>query len=118
MGKTPLEIVIVDDESQITDLIQLFIETSGKPAGVRTFNDPRDAKKYIVSHDIDVLITDYKMPFVNGIELMEAAEPKVKKILISGYVSEIAEDKLQKLQATFFEKPVPMRELNRTIFDG
>lgn len=118
MGKQPLEIVVVDDEAQITDLLQLFIETSGKPAGVHAFNDPREAREYIACHDIDVLITDYKMPFVNGIELMESAKSGVKKILISGYVSEIAEDKLEKLQATFFEKPVPMRELNDTIFSG
>jgi len=39
----------------------------------------------------------------------------VKKVLISGYASEIGEEKLQKLNAVYFEKPVPLRELARVI---
>jgi hypothetical protein len=34
---------------------------------------------------------------------------------MSGYVSVIAEEKLQKLNATFFEKPVPLQALGRII---
>jgi DNA-binding NtrC family response regulator len=119
MEGSRVHIVVVDDEAQITDLIQLFIEASGREAGVKTFNDSRMALEYLKGgHDIDVLITDYKMPFVNGIELLEIAPSHAKKILISGYVSEIAEERLERLRAVFFEKPVPMQELNKTIFEG
>jgi two-component system response regulator YesN len=118
MGNDPLQIVVVDDESQITDLIQFFIESLGKPAGIHTFNDSRQAREYLKSNSVDVLITDYKMPFVSGLELLEAAAPEVRKILISGYVSEIAVDKIHQMKATFFEKPVPMKELSRSIFEG
>jgi YesN/AraC family two-component response regulator len=62
-----------------------------------------------------VLITDYKMPVVNGLQLLEAAPQSAKKILISGYVSEIAQDRIEKLNASFFEKPVPMREIGRLL---
>jgi selenophosphate synthetase-related protein len=55
------------------------------------------------------------MPKFNGIELMETLPKRVKKVLISGYVSEIAEEKLQKLDAVFFEKPVPMKALGEII---
>jgi DNA-binding NtrC family response regulator len=64
---------------------------------------------------VDVLITDYKMPRFDGLQLMESAPLQVKKIVISGYVSDIAEEKLQKLNATFFEKPVPLRALAKII---
>jgi hypothetical protein len=35
--------------------------------------------------------------------------------MISGYLSEIAEEKLQELRAFFFEKPVPMKKLGQII---
>ena len=89
MADRALEIVVVDDEVQITDLIQLFIEASGKPAGVRTFNDPRAAREYLKRHAVDVLITDYKMPHVDGLQLLAATSPSTTRIMISGYVSEI-----------------------------
>ncbi len=112
-----LEVVVVDDEEQITELLKTFIQCVTQDINVHTFNDSVVAKDFVVNNSIDVLITDYKMPKIDGLQLMEAAAPKVRKIMISGYVSEIAEEKLQKLNATFFEKPVPLRALAKIISD-
>jgi len=112
-----LEVVVVDDEEQITELLKTFIECVTQDINVHTFNDSVVAKDFLLKNSIDVLITDYKMPKLDGLQLMEAAAPKVRKIMISGYVSEIAEEKLQKLNATFFEKPVPLRALAKIISD-
>jgi hypothetical protein len=46
---------------------------------------------------------------------MEDISPDIKKVLISGYVSEIAEERLNELDAVFFEKPVPMKALEKII---
>ncbi len=114
MGKR-LEIVVVDDEVQITQLLKTFIECSSKKSNVHTFNDPTKAKDYILNNSVDVLITDYKMPKYDGIQLMEEISPSIKKVLISGYVSEIAEERLNQMDAVFFEKPVPMKALEKII---
>jgi YesN/AraC family two-component response regulator len=114
MGRK-LEVVIVDDEAMITDLIENYIRFTSKNANIHTFNDPTKARDFLRKSTVDVLITDYKMPRVNGIELMEASAQQTKKIMISGYISEIAEEKLQSLDAIFFEKPVPMKDLGRII---
>lgn len=116
MGKI-LEIVVVDDEVQITELLKTFIECASTTSNVHTFNDALEARSYILANSIDMLITDYKMPNFNGIELMEAISPEVKKVLISGYVSEIAEERLNQLGAVFFEKPVPMKALEKIIHE-
>jgi YesN/AraC family two-component response regulator len=73
------------------------------------------AKEFIAHNPVDVLITDYKMPNVNGLQLMESAPLEMRKVIISGYVSDIAEEKLKKLNATFFGKPVPLRALGKII---
>jgi two-component system, response regulator YesN len=114
MGKR-LEIVVVDDEEPITEVIKTYIECIDPTISVRTFNDALEAKAYIVSNVPDVLITDYKMPKCDGLQIMEAASPKVKKILVTGYMSEIAEERLNKVNGTYFEKPVPLRALAKII---
>jgi len=113
----PLEIVVVDDEEQITELIKTFILITSKDAQVYCFNDSLEAREYVQNNEINILITDYKMPGFDGIQLLESAPAHVKKILISGYVSEIAEGKLQKMNALFFEKPVPIRTLRKIILE-
>jgi DNA-binding NtrC family response regulator len=112
-----LEVVVVDDEIQITELLKTFILCSSKNTNIHTFNDAEEARSYLLENTVDILITDYKMPKYNGIELMESTNSKVKKVLISGYVSEIAEERLQQLDAVFFEKPVPMKALGKIISD-
>ena len=112
-----MEVVIVDDEEQITDLLETAVKISSVASHVRTFNDSMQARDYMQENMVDLLITDYKMPKYNGLQLMESAPPAVKKILISGYVSEVAEEKLQKLNAVFFEKPVPLRAISKIIND-
>ncbi len=111
-----LQIVIVDDEEPITEVIKTYIiNCIDSNIDVHTFHDALEAKNYITNNSLDVLITDYKMPECNGIQLMEVASPTVKKILVTGYLSEIAEEKLQKLNGTYFEKPVPLRALAKII---
>ena len=115
MGKKPLEVVVVDDEEQITDLLKAFIQFSSHDAHIHAFNDSAKARDYLMNNQIDVVITDYKMPQYNGLELLEVAPMSARKILISGYVSEIAEDKLNRINAVFFEKPVPMKKIGKII---
>jgi two-component system, response regulator YesN len=117
MSKKPLEVVVVDDEEQITELLKTFIHFSAKDAHVHTFNDSALARDFLMKNPADVVITDYKMPRYNGLEVLEAAPTKARKILISGYVSEIAEEKLNSINATFFEKPVPMKKIGKIITD-
>ncbi|MCX7725627.1 MAG: response regulator [Chitinispirillaceae bacterium] len=115
--KKRLEIVIVDDEVQITELLKTFINCTFKNSNVYTFNNSVKARDFLLKNKIDVLITDYKMDKYNGIDLIETQPPSVEKILISGYVSEIAEERLKQLNATFFEKPVPMKALEKIIME-
>ena len=111
----PLSIVLVDDELQITDLLATFLKCISKNLDIYSFNDPEEARAYLLQNNPDVLITDYKMPKFDGIQLIKLMPPNSTKVLISGYVSEITEGQLNELKASFFEKPVPMKDLGRII---
>jgi YesN/AraC family two-component response regulator len=71
-----LEIVVVDDEEPITEVIKTYIECIDSNINVHTFNDSIAAKYFVTHNSLDVLITDYKMPLCDGIQLMEAAGSK------------------------------------------
>lgn len=112
-----LVVVIVDDKKMITDLLENYIQFSNTRAKVHTFNDAFEALDFIKKNKkiIDIIITDYKMPGINGIELLEQTAPTATRIMISGYLSELAEEKLKDLNAIFFEKPVPMKKIGKII---
>ena len=110
-----LEVVVVDDEKPITEILSTFIPLVSRGVQIHTFNDSAVAKEFISHNLVDVLITDYKMPRVDGLQLVESAPAQVRKVIISGYVSDISEEKLQKLNATYFEKPVILPALAKVI---
>ena len=118
MKKNLLQVVVVDDESQITDLLRTFLLCISNNLDVHTFNDSEEARTYIQHHMADVLITDFKMPKYDGIQLMKLMPMDSMKILISGYVSEITEGQLNDLKASFFEKPVSMKDLGALILEA
>jgi len=118
MHNKSLKVVVVDDELQITELLKTFLHCISKSVEVFTFNDPEEARAHLLQHTVDVLITDFKMPKYDGIQLIKLAPPSSTKVLISGYVSEITEGLLGELKASFFEKPVPMKELGRIIHEA
>jgi CheY-like chemotaxis protein len=88
-GPKPPLIYLVDDEPLLLDLA----EASLAPGGfiVKKFVDPEEALKAFAKArpKPDVLVTDYAMGKMNGVELLEkcrAHRPDLKCVLISGTV--------------------------------
>jgi two-component system response regulator YesN len=117
-GKEMLQVVVVDDEVQITNLVKTFLQFHSKNIDIHTYNDPEEARAYLMQNPVDVLITDYKMPKYDGIQLMKCAPETAIKVLVSGYVSEITEASLKNINALFFEKPVPLKKLGAIIHEA
>jgi YesN/AraC family two-component response regulator len=113
--KTRLNVVIVDDQEQHTELLKTFFSLTAPHLRVQTFNDPLIAKDYFVRNSVDILITDYQMPGLDGLALLRAVPDSVKKILITGYPHEFARVKPDDLDVTVFEKPVPLKALAKVI---
>jgi DNA-binding response OmpR family regulator len=89
-GSSPV-IFVVDDEKMLLELAQMILEQSGFQ--VRLFHDPRIAlSEYVAAKPPpDVLITDYAMAKMNGMDLIRECRrlnPRQKTILLSGTVDE------------------------------
>lgn len=83
-GKT---IFVVDDEVQLLELAKLVFEDIGYE--VRTFEDPEEALKEYRKNCPALVVTDYWMPRMSGMDLIRECRrlnPAQKTILISGTV--------------------------------
>ena len=75
MDKT---IVIVDDFKTNTVVMKSTLHQAGFE--VLEANDPEDALKFFDGREIDLMITDFKMPGMTGAELTKAVKSKVQYI--------------------------------------
>ncbi len=80
-------IVIVDDEEMVlTSLSSLLsLETN---YDVRTFTSVREALEFVRNNDIDLVVSDYLMPEMNGIQFLARVreiKPEVPRIILTGY---------------------------------
>jgi len=83
--KHNLNIVIVDDEIVNLLLLEDIIKSEGYE-NVSTFSASPDALKYIQNNNVDALVTDFNMPQMDGIELLEKAKelyPDLVSIMIT-----------------------------------
>ncbi len=81
------KILIVDDEPMVTKTLNMLLGLEGF-SNVVSFNDPIDALKWLKNSEVDLIISDFIMPGMNGIEFLENAkklQKVVSTILLTGY---------------------------------
>ncbi|NIR66356.1 MAG: response regulator [candidate division Zixibacteria bacterium] len=80
-------VVIVDDEEMVLTSLNSFLSLETK-YNVMTFTSAKDALEYIEKNDIDVVISDYLMPEMDGISFLAKVKelrPQVPRIILTGY---------------------------------
>ncbi|UZE97404.1 response regulator [Alkalimarinus alittae] len=81
-------IVIIDDEINILKSIQRVLRH--QPWEVLTYNNPHDAINDLSGRsDIDVIISDYRMPEIDGVEVLQTLKeycPDSIRMILSGQV--------------------------------
>ena len=106
-----MNILLVDDDLDCLGALQGLVKSLGH-SSIAT-DDPRDALEQYAQHAFDLVITDFRMPAMNGSEFarkIRAKNPEAKIILVTGYVL-IEEVPGESLFVAVIEKPVDVREL-------
>ncbi|GIZ49998.1 response regulator [Noviherbaspirillum aridicola] len=84
-------ILIVDDEDAIAYVFRRYFELHGFRVSVA--DDGESALAFVRSDPIDALVTDFRMPGMNGQELiarLRQADPHLPALIVSGYGNEIS----------------------------
>src|SRR5574341_439432 len=123
-------ILLVDDQRDILRLLHSTLDTLGHKFEIIESPSGEEALLEAGRRKIDLLVADYLLPGMSGIELMHkvrARHPEVKVILISGMTDRQARDEMLNAGAmALFDKPIPLADfldaverslgLVRTIF--
>jgi CheY-like chemotaxis protein len=116
-------ILLVDDNRDILKLLRSTLDTLKKPE-LKIFESPSGEEAMLESsrHKIDLLITDYLLPGITGVELMHkvrARNPEVKVILISGMTERKAREQMLSAGAlAIFDKPIPLADFLDAVERG
>lgn len=81
------KILVLDDDKLVTSSLKSLFTIEGLSDAVY-FNDPFEAIEYLKSNPRDVIISDFMMPQMNGLEFLFAAKkiyPNASMILLTGY---------------------------------
>ncbi|GFE61881.1 sigma-54 dependent transcriptional regulator [Geobacter sp. AOG2] len=81
-------VLVVDDEAVIRDALKRILE--GERFSVETCVSGHSAIESLHERDFDLIVTDLKMPGMNGIEVLKAVkalQPEAPVIMITGYAS-------------------------------
>jgi CheY-like chemotaxis protein len=114
-------VLYVDDDTALVFLIQRALSRRGLK--VSTFSNPQLAIAALREHPTayDLLVTDYNMPGISGVEVLREASlirPDLPLALASGYVTpEIEAEALQAGARALIHKPNDVDELCETVAD-
>jgi len=100
-------VFVVDDDVSVADTVTLVLCHFG--FHVTTFYDPVLAVQHALLSAPDIVITDYSMPRMNGLELaawLHNHSPHCKIVIITGEVAVVAAQENNGLKFTLLQKPV------------
>jgi two-component system probable response regulator PhcQ len=119
-------ILLVDDEPNILKALRRCLaaidvsQLDGDALKIEAFTSPEAAIECSEDQDFDLVVSDYRMPTMNGVEFlarMIELQPKAPRVIISGFadrdaiIAAINEASLTR----FIEKPWNDEELRRTV---
>jgi response regulator RpfG family c-di-GMP phosphodiesterase len=114
--KTSAHLLVVDDEPQIRELVATALRREGYQVSVQP--DAEAALEIMRTQEVHLLLTDLKMPRMNGLDLIRAARrlrPGIGSILITAYSStETAVQALRTGADDYITKPFRLETLRAT----
>jgi response regulator RpfG family c-di-GMP phosphodiesterase len=87
-GGRPQVVLLVDDEPDIRESLKMLLEASLEGIEVATAESGAVALEILADRPVDLIVTDYKMPGMNGLEFLGRAQkvaPKVPRILVTAF---------------------------------
>lgn len=103
------KVLILDDEINILEILDDILSLEGFE--VTTANNGNDALIKYSNQEFDLIISDIKMPVMNGVEFLKKCQEikEIKKFVFMTGFAEVSEDEAIKLGADkFFMKPLDL----------
>ncbi|OQY16207.1 MAG: hypothetical protein B6I36_10680 [Desulfobacteraceae bacterium 4572_35.1] len=115
-------ILIADDEKPFLLSLIDGLEANNDEYEIVTADNGREAVEILRSMPIDLLVTDLKMPEMNGFEILawtSRHQPQLPVIVMSAFGTPEIEAQLEKMDTLqFLDKPLDLQKLQEGISNG
>jgi len=114
-------VLIVDDEMYITITLSNVLETLGDAYVIDTANTSTEVLERVKRTAYDLIITDYRMPGMDGINLAQAVQeisPQTHIILMTAYGNSALAEKAEALRLDgYLDKPFTVDQIRDMVTD-
>lgn len=114
--KKKKNVLIIDDQSTGRTILEKVIQQISDNLHVSAFGNPEEALTWIDEHEPDLIITDYRMPEMNGVDFIRAVRQKPRcenvPIMMITVVSEkeVRYEALEAGATAFLTRPIDQIE--------
>ncbi|NQU06092.1 MAG: DUF4388 domain-containing protein [Calditrichaeota bacterium] len=120
MGDKSVKIIVVDDNVDLTNAIVDYYNSHDQGIIPLSVTNPSDVSAILAENpDVKLILTDYYMPEMNGMELVKSVQssyPDIRFILMTGYHSENKQKiSLEEGVINYFRKPFSIGKLTHVI---
>lgn len=113
-GAPSKKILVVDDEPDMLELLCAVLRAARPDAIIRGTTSPDEALQLDDGEPVDLLVTDYMMPALNGLELAQRfreRRPRLPIILLTAFPDASVQNEAFVARVNvFMKKPVDPRE--------
>jgi CheY-like chemotaxis protein len=121
MLKNFKKVLIVDDEETLTWSMAKSLSKDKDKYEVIIANNGREALAQLEKNKIDLVITDIRMPDINGLDLLVKIKkeyPQTKVIIMTAYgSSDVQKEANQRGSLYYVEKPFEISDIRKIIID-
>jgi DNA-binding NtrC family response regulator len=117
----PFRIIIIDDEPDLRDALQEYIEMRRRPEDcvVQTARDGSEGLELLVRHRPDLVILDIDMPGLNGVAVLRkirGLDPTIPVVILTGKADAAqAGETLKDGAVMYAPKPLDLRYLDHLL---
>jgi DNA-binding NtrC family response regulator len=115
-------VMVVDDDALVTSSLSSFLSLEVEIDPI-IFNESPQAAAFLRENPIDLIISDFLMPEMDGIQLLAESlrlYPEVPRVLLTGYADK--ENAIKAINEVrvfqYIEKPWDNEQLRRVVLNG
>lgn len=111
-------LLFVDDDENLLNALKRILHKKREVWNMEFITSSIEALELLEQKQYDCVVVDYKMPDVNGIELLKLVaqhNPDAKRVLLSGQVDEDVFAKSKSITHKYLSKPCEPEELLQVL---
>jgi len=115
----PKRVLIVDDEPHVTIILAESLKKANKGYIIETANSGQEALAKIRQEPFDLILTDYRMPQMDGLDLateVHRLSPETQVVLMTAYGTQKLRERTEQLRiAGFLDKPFTATQIREVV---